>query len=141
MERKDEQIGTSGAGFGTGSTGFGSGSSGTTLGSGSSGLGTGTTGSSGPQSSEGSTQGQHGGLVEILEKIGVNPAQLESVRNSLKDMNIEESLDKARTYVNDSLTKARTFAKKNPGAVIGGLSALVIAAGLLTAAMRNKDND
>ena len=75
-------------------------------------------------------------LADMLEKIGVSESQISLVRDSLKDMNVEESLEKARTYVNESLTKARDYAKKNPGVVIGGLSALVIAAGLLTASMK-----
>lgn len=76
------------------------------------------------------------GLAEVLEKIGVSQSQVQLVRDSFKDMNVEESLEKARTYINDSLTKARDYAKKNPAVVVGALSGLVIAAGLLTAATR-----
>lgn len=72
-------------------------------------------------------------VAEMLEKLGLNEQQLKAVRDSIEGMNVEESLEKARTYVNDSLNKAREYAKQNPGVVIGGLSALVIAAGLLTA--------
>lgn len=76
------------------------------------------------------------GLAEVLEKIGVSQSQVQLVRDSFKDMNVEDSLEKARTYINDALTKARDYAKKNPAVVVGALSGLVIAAGLLTAATR-----
>lgn len=78
-------------------------------------------------------KGIAGGIAEMLEKLGLNEDQLKAVRDSIEGLNVEESLEKARTYVNDSLNKAREYAKQNPGVVIGGLSALVIAAGLLTA--------
>jgi len=78
-------------------------------------------------------KGFAGGIAEMLEKLGLNEQQLKAVRDSIEGLNVEESLEKARTYVNDSLNKAREYAKQNPGVVIGGLSALVIAAGLLTA--------
>ena len=72
----------------------------------------------------------------MLEKIGVSQSQIDSVRSSLEDANVDEALEKARTYVNDQLSKAREYAKSNPGVVLGGLAGLVIGAGLLTAAMR-----
>lgn len=74
-----------------------------------------------------------GSVAEMLEKLGLNAQQLKAVRDSIEGLNVDESLEKARTYVNDSLNKARDYAKQNPGVVIGGLSVLVIAAGLLTA--------
>lgn len=81
------------------------------------------------------------GIAEMLEKLGLNEQQLKTVRDSIEGMNVEESLEKARTYVNDSLNKAREYAKQNPGVVIGGLSALVIAAGLLTASTLKRRNE
>lgn len=80
-----------------------------------------------------SEKGIAGSVAEMLEKLGLSEQQLKTVRDSIEGLNVEESLEKARTYVNDSLNKARDYAKQNPGVVIGGLSALVIAAGLLTA--------
>jgi len=76
------------------------------------------------------------GIYDMLEKIGVSQAQIESVRTSMKDANIDEALEKARTYVNEQLSKARDYAKKNPGVVLGGLAGLVVGAGLLAAAIR-----
>lgn len=86
-------------------------------------------------------KGIAGGIAEMLEKLGLNEQQLKTVRDSIEGMNVEESLEKARTYVNDSLNKAREYAKQNPGVVIGGLSALVIAAGLLTASTLKRRNE
>lgn len=86
-------------------------------------------------------KGIAGGIAEMLEKMGLNEQQLKTVRDSIEGMNVEESLEKARTYVNDSLNKAREYAKQNPGVVIGGLSALVIAAGLLTASNVKRRNE
>jgi hypothetical protein len=79
---------------------------------------------------------EHSALADLLGKMGVPESQLKAVRDSMKELNLDESLEKTRVYINDSLTKAREYAKKNPGVVIGGLAALVVAAGLLTATMR-----
>ena len=85
--------------------------------------------------------GVSSGIVSILEKFGVSETQLNTVRETLKNVNIDQSLDKAKETVTDSITKAREYAKKNPGAVVAGLAVLVIGAGLIAAAASRKDNE
>jgi len=64
--------------------------------------------------------GRTGGLGEILRKVGINPDQLGSIGDTMKNLNVRRSFDKARDY-----------ARKNPALVLGGLAAAVIGAGLM----------
>jgi hypothetical protein len=61
-----------------------------------------------------------GGLSGMLENLGIDTRSLGSVGDTVKNMDMRGSLDKARTY-----------ARNNPGLVLGGLAAAVIGAGLL----------
>ena len=56
------------------------------------------------------------GLSSILKKAGLDTSRFGSASN----VNVRNSMDKARTY-----------AQANPGKVLGGLSALVIGLGML----------
>jgi hypothetical protein len=58
-------------------------------------------------------QPESGGLGSTLKKFGLG-------ENSIGNMNVQ-----------DAAAKAREYARSNPGKVLGGLSALVIGAGLL----------
>jgi len=64
--------------------------------------------------------GRTGGLGEMLRKVGINPDQLGSIGDTMKNINVRQSVDKARDY-----------ARKNPALVLGGLAAVVIGAGLM----------
>lgn len=137
--------GTSGTGS-TGSMGGGSGSSGS-MGSSSEAFGANTGGSMGEVGTSGSAggsitddQGLSAGIVSVLEKFGVGENQINAVRDTLKNVNIDQQLDKAKEQVTDSLNKARDYAKQNPGAVLAGVAVLVIGAGLLASSMK-KDRD
>ena len=68
----------------------------------------------------GSSTAPRSGLGGILERMGVNPTSMSSMKNSLNNVNMGESVNKARNY-----------AAANPGKVLGGLAALVIGAGML----------
>ena len=57
-----------------------------------------------------------GGLSSILERVGIDSSRLGSASN----VNVRNSVEKARGY-----------AQRNPGKVLGGLSALVIGLGML----------
>jgi hypothetical protein len=57
-----------------------------------------------------------GGFSDILKKVGISQSSINSMGSSMKNMNMD---------------KVRGVAQKNPGAVLGGLAALVIGAGLL----------
>lgn len=88
------------------------------------------------------TGGLSAGIVSLLEKLGVNEAQVSSVRDTLKTANVDQALDKAREQVNEAVGKARTYAKQNPGAVLAGIAVLVVGAGLIAGAAlrRNSEN-
>jgi hypothetical protein len=61
-----------------------------------------------------------GGLTAMLKNLGIDTSNLGSVGDTVKNMDMRGSLDKARSY-----------ARSNPALVLGGLAAAVIGAGLL----------
>jgi hypothetical protein len=61
-----------------------------------------------------------GGLSDMLRKVGITSDQLGSIGNTIKNVDVRGSVDKARTY-----------ARRNPALVLGGLAAAVIGAGLM----------
>jgi hypothetical protein len=78
-------------------------------------------------------------VVALLEKMGVQQDQINTVKEALQNANIDESLEKAKEQVTETFGKARDYAKQNPKAVIAGLAVVAIGAGLITAAAkRNK---
>ncbi len=64
--------------------------------------------------------GRGNGLGDILRKVGLNSDSLGSIGDSMKNIDVRQSVDKAREYV-----------RKNPALVLGGLAAAVIGAGLM----------
>ena len=62
------------------------------------------------------------GLDSALDKVGIDPTSLRSVRDQMKKLKL-----------NQSFGKIRAFAKANPGRVLGGLAALAIGLGVLRA--------
>lgn len=88
----------------------------------------------------GDALGLSAGIVSVLEKFGVGESQINAVRDTLKNVNIDQQLDRAKEQVTDSLNKARVYAKQNPGAVLAGVAVLAIGAGLLAASVK-KDRD
>ncbi|MEA2568575.1 MAG: hypothetical protein QOI24_576 [Acidobacteriota bacterium] len=60
------------------------------------------------------------GLDSILQRVGLSRDSFSSVSNSVKNVDMKGSVEKARSY-----------ARANPGLVLGGLAAAVIGAGLL----------
>lgn len=60
------------------------------------------------------------GRWEVLRKVGLTDSQIESVRSGMSNLDVPGNLNKARDY-----------ARRNPGIVLGGMAALVIGAGLL----------
>jgi len=60
------------------------------------------------------------GLSSILERVGLNTNSFGSVGDSVKNLDMKASVEKARGY-----------ARSNPGMVLGGLAAAVIGMGLM----------
>jgi hypothetical protein len=61
-----------------------------------------------------------GGLNGILNKIGIDPTSVRSIGDQMKNVNVNQSLGKARSY-----------AKANPAKVLGGLAAVAIGLGMM----------
>ena len=64
--------------------------------------------------------GDSSGIAGMLRKVGIHSDQLGSLSSSLKNVN-----------VNDSVNKARDYARRNPALVLGGLAAAVIGMGMM----------
>jgi hypothetical protein len=62
------------------------------------------------------------GLDGILDRVGIDPTSVRSVRDQMRNLNVNESFGKVRAY-----------AKANPGKMLGGLAALAIGIGMLRA--------
>lgn len=60
------------------------------------------------------------GLEGILNKVGIDPSSVRSIGDQMKNINVNQSIDKVRAY-----------AKANPVKVMGGLAALAIGIGLM----------
>jgi hypothetical protein len=60
------------------------------------------------------------GLDGVLDRVGIDPMSLRSVRDQMKSLKL-----------NQSFSKVRAYAKANPGKVLGGLAALAIGIGVL----------
>jgi hypothetical protein len=60
------------------------------------------------------------GLGGVLNKLGIDPTSVSSIGDQMKNLNVNQSFEKARTY-----------AKANPAKVLGGLAALAIGLGMM----------
>ena len=63
----------------------------------------------------------------MLRKVGLNDSQIESVRSGMNEVDLQGSWNKARDY-----------ARRNPGKVLGGMAAVIIGAGLMMRRSRRK---
>jgi hypothetical protein len=61
-----------------------------------------------------------GGLSGMLNRFGIDPTSINSIGDQMKNVKVNESLEKARTY-----------ARANPAKVLGGLAAVAIGLGLM----------
>lgn len=126
--------------WGTGSTGsMGGGSAstgGTGVGSGASGFGV----SSATEAATCPTCGRSnsGGLEHFMSRLGITDEMMSNLKGQFQNVDIDEYLNTARTYLKDGSGKATEYAKENPGKVAAGVAALALGAGLLYAAV-NRD--
>ena len=89
-----------------------------------------------PSSTPSGSDSQRSILGDLLNTLGVGQQHIDVVHQSAQNADVNQQLDKAHSYVTDVINQARQHAQKNPAAVLGGLSALVIAAGMLKNNMR-----
>ena len=78
------------------------------------------------------------GLEQFLGRLGINEDMINNLKSQFQNVDIDEYLNTARTYLKDGGDKASTFAKENPGKVAAGVAALALGAGLIYAATRDK---
>ncbi|HET8798208.1 MAG TPA: hypothetical protein VFO89_11005 [Thermoanaerobaculia bacterium] len=83
-------------------------------------------------------RGGNRGLEQLLGRLGISEEMIDNLRNQFQNVDIDEYLDTARTYLKDGSTRASSYAKENPGKVAAGVAALALGAGLIFAAV-NRD--
>ena len=130
--------GSTGGSMGTGSTGSGS----TSFGSGTGSTGTGAASAGGFSVASGtdaavcptcgSSKGK--GLEQFLGRLGITDDMMNNLKGQFQNVDIDEYLNTARSYLKDGSDKASSFAKENPGKVAAGVAALALGAGLIYAA-------
>ena len=128
---------TSGSDTGTTGTGIGTGTGGGMTG-GSMAGGTGTDTGTGVCPHCGQSMNRGAGLEQFLGRLGINEDMINNLKNQFQNVDIDEYLNTARTYLKDGSTKASAYAKENPGKVAAGVAALALGAGLIYAAV-NRD--
>jgi len=75
-----------------------------------------------------------GGLEQFLGLLGINDEMVDQLKTSFANVDIDEYLNTARTYLKDG----KSYAKENPGKVAAGVAALALGAGLIFAATRDR---
>ena len=78
------------------------------------------------------------GLEQLLGRLGITEEMINSLKGQFQNIDIDEYLNHAKTYLKDGSDKATSFAKENPGKVAAGVAALALGAGLIYAATRDK---
>lgn len=120
----------------TGSMGGGTGSTGTGVGTGASGFGVSSATDAGTCPTCG--RSNSGGLEHFLSRLGITDEMVSNLKGQFQNVDIDEYLNTARTYLKDGSGKATEYAKENPGKVAAGVAALALGAGLIYAAV-NRD--
>lgn len=78
------------------------------------------------------------GLEQLLGRLGITEEMINSLKGQFQNVDLDEYLNSAKTYLKDGSDKATSFAKENPGKVAAGVAALALGAGLIYAATRDK---
>ena len=86
----------------------------------------------------GASKNANRGLEQFLGRLGVSDDMIRNLKSSMQNVDMEQYLDTARTYLRTGSDKAKTFAEENPGKVAAGVAALAVGAGLLISSL-NKE--
>lgn len=70
-----------------------------------------------------------GGIDALLGRLGISNEMLEN-------LDVDQLMTTAREYMKEGGSKAKTFAKENPGKIAAGAAVLAIGAGLLMSRLR-----
>jgi hypothetical protein len=84
-----------------------------------------------------STSGRSG-LEQFLGRLGITEEMVDNLKGQFQNVDIDEYLNTARSFLKDGSSKAGVYAKENPGKVAAGVAALALGAGLIYAAV-NRD--
>ena len=82
--------------------------------------------------------GKEHGVEQLLEKIGINDEMINNLKTQLQNVDLEQSFNTAREYIQGGGQKAKQYAKENPRKVAASVAVLVVGAGLLISAL-NRD--
>jgi hypothetical protein len=74
----------------------------------------------------------------FLGRLGMSDDMIESLKSSMRNVDVEQYLDTARDYLKSSGDKAKSFAKENPGKVAAGVAVLAVGTGLLISALNRE---
>lgn len=74
------------------------------------------------------------GLEQFLGRLGITDEMMNNLKGQFQNVDIDEYMNTARSYLKDGSTKATSYAKENPGKVAAGVAALALGAGLIYAA-------
>ena len=84
-------------------------------------------------------------LEQFLGKFGINEEMINTLKNQMQNVDVEEYLNTAREYlktagekVKPNVEKAKTYTRENPGKVAAGIAILAVGAGLLINSMRER---
>jgi hypothetical protein len=75
----------------------------------------------------------------FLGRLGISEDVIDSLKNSMAKVDVDECLTTARNYLTVSSSKATHFVKENPGKVATGVAVLALGAGLLVSSLRERD--
>lgn len=84
-----------------------------------------------------STSGRSG-LEQFLGRLGITDEMINNLKTQFQNVEIDEYMNTARSFLKDGGSKAQVYAKENPGKVAAGVAALALGAGLIYAAV-NRD--
>jgi hypothetical protein len=76
-------------------------------------------------------------VEQFLGRLGLSDEMIDKLKTSMSNIDLEEYLDTARTYLEKGAEQTTTFVKKNPGKVIAGAVVLGIGTALLVRALRD----
>lgn len=79
------------------------------------------------------------GLEHFLGRLGITGEMVDNLKSQFSNVDVDEYLNTARSYLKDGEMKATTYAKEHPAKVAAGVAALALGAGLLYAACRSED--
>lgn len=108
--------------------------------------GTGTAGSSKKRggSKRSSAKAKGGGISEVLKEISIDEAMVQDWRERLREIggkvDVKKSLEAAKKLASSSGDAIKKAGGKNPSLFYSGLAAIVVGAGMMTAAHKIKSS-